>query len=152
VTGFPEFPNTSPSGKRVDSDDPIPRTFRKFSKKRHPRNVGGDTRRPGSQRRLNRGALRETTPPGPINSGLALLKIFLLLSSLSRFSLFSSFAEPAFSARNLRTPGLVRAFLRYFFIFALLFRWFVKLWCSNVTIFRVLFSNIILICLNVRMC
>jgi hypothetical protein len=23
--GFPEFPNTSPSGKRVDSDDPIPR-------------------------------------------------------------------------------------------------------------------------------
>jgi hypothetical protein len=25
VTGFPEFPNTSPSGKRVDSDDPIPR-------------------------------------------------------------------------------------------------------------------------------
>jgi hypothetical protein len=24
VTGFPEFPNTSPSGKRVDSDDPIP--------------------------------------------------------------------------------------------------------------------------------
>jgi hypothetical protein len=25
VTGFPEFPNTSPSGKWVDSDDPIPR-------------------------------------------------------------------------------------------------------------------------------
>jgi hypothetical protein len=25
VTGFLEFPNTSPSGKRVDSDDPIPR-------------------------------------------------------------------------------------------------------------------------------
>jgi hypothetical protein len=25
VTGFTEFPNTSPSGKRVDSDDPIPR-------------------------------------------------------------------------------------------------------------------------------
>jgi hypothetical protein len=24
VTDFPEFPNTSPSGKRVDSDDPIP--------------------------------------------------------------------------------------------------------------------------------
>jgi hypothetical protein len=24
VTGFPEFPNTSRSGKRVDSDDPIP--------------------------------------------------------------------------------------------------------------------------------
>jgi hypothetical protein len=65
VTGFPEFPNTSPSGKRVDSDDQIPRTFRKFSKKRHPRNVGGDTRRPESQRRLNRGILRGTTPPRP---------------------------------------------------------------------------------------
>jgi hypothetical protein len=25
VTGFPKFPNNSPSGKRVDSDDPIPR-------------------------------------------------------------------------------------------------------------------------------
>jgi hypothetical protein len=25
VTDFPEFPNTSPSGKQVDSDDPIPR-------------------------------------------------------------------------------------------------------------------------------
>jgi hypothetical protein len=25
VLDFPEFPNTSPSGKRVDSDDPIPR-------------------------------------------------------------------------------------------------------------------------------
>jgi hypothetical protein len=65
VMCFPEFPNTSPSGNRVDSDDPIPRTFRKFSKKRHPRNVGGDTRHPGSKRRLNRGALRETAPPRP---------------------------------------------------------------------------------------
>jgi hypothetical protein len=63
VTGFPEFPNTSPSGKRVDSDDPIPRILRKFSKKRHPRNVGGDTRRPGSRGRLNRGVFRGTTPP-----------------------------------------------------------------------------------------
>jgi hypothetical protein len=65
VMCFPEFPNTSPSGKRVDSDDPIPRTFRKFSKKRHPRNVGGDTRHSGSQRRLNRDGLRETAPPRP---------------------------------------------------------------------------------------
>jgi hypothetical protein len=36
VTGFPEFPNTGPSGKRVDSDDPIPRIFQKFSKKTSP--------------------------------------------------------------------------------------------------------------------
>jgi hypothetical protein len=65
VTGFLEFPNTSPSGKRVDSDDPIPRVLRKFSKKRHPRNVGGDTRRPINQGRLNRGVFRGTTPPRP---------------------------------------------------------------------------------------
>jgi hypothetical protein len=32
VTGFPEFPKTSPSGKRVDFDDPIPWTFQNFSK------------------------------------------------------------------------------------------------------------------------
>jgi hypothetical protein len=65
VTGFPEFPNTSPSGKRVDSDDLIPRIFRKSSKKRHPRNVGGDTRRPEALERLDRGRFRGTTPPRP---------------------------------------------------------------------------------------
>jgi hypothetical protein len=36
VTGFPEFPNTSPSGKRVDSDDPIPRKPSNLSKKTSP--------------------------------------------------------------------------------------------------------------------
>jgi hypothetical protein len=65
VTGFPEFPNTSPSGKRVDSDDPIPRIRRKFSKKCHPRNVGGDTRRPGTLGRLDRGRFRGITPLRP---------------------------------------------------------------------------------------
>jgi hypothetical protein len=63
VTGFPEFPNTSPSRKRVDSDDPIPRIFRKFSKKHHPRNVGGDTRRPETLERFDRGRFRGTIPP-----------------------------------------------------------------------------------------
>jgi hypothetical protein len=65
VTGFPEFPNTSPSGKRVDSDDLIPRTFRNFNKKRHPRNVGGDTRHPGTSQRSNRGTFAEL-PPSPL--------------------------------------------------------------------------------------
>jgi hypothetical protein len=32
ATNFPEFPNTSPSGKWVDSDDPIPQTFLKLVK------------------------------------------------------------------------------------------------------------------------
>jgi hypothetical protein len=61
VAGFPEFPNTSPSGKQVYSDDPIPRTFWKFSKKCHPRNVGGDTRHPETSQRSNRGRFRGTT-------------------------------------------------------------------------------------------
>jgi hypothetical protein len=65
VTSFYEFPNTSPSGKRVDSDDPIPRTFRNFSKKRHPRNVGGDTRHPETSQRSNRGTFAEL-PPSPL--------------------------------------------------------------------------------------
>jgi hypothetical protein len=46
VTGFPEFPNTSPSGKWVDSDDPIPRIFRTLE-------------------RLDRGRFCGTTPPRP---------------------------------------------------------------------------------------
>jgi hypothetical protein len=62
VTGFYEFPNTSPSGKRVDSDDFIPRTFQNFSKKLHPQNVGGDTRHPETLQRLNRGAFAELPP------------------------------------------------------------------------------------------
>jgi hypothetical protein len=65
VTGFPEFPNTSPSGKRVDSDDLIPQTFQKLSKKHHPRNVGGDMRRLETLERLYRGGFRGTTPPHP---------------------------------------------------------------------------------------
>jgi hypothetical protein len=76
VTGFPEFPNTSPSGKRVDSDDPIPWVFRKFSKKRHPRNVRGDTRRPETLERLDRGRFRGTTPPHPYKKEAPAVKKF----------------------------------------------------------------------------
>jgi hypothetical protein len=65
VTGFPEFPNTSPSGKRVDSDDPIPRKSQNFSKKRHPRNVGVDTRPPEISQRSNRGEFLKL-PPSPL--------------------------------------------------------------------------------------
>jgi hypothetical protein len=45
VTGFPEFPNTSPSGKRVDPTIRFHEN-QNFGIKRHPRNVGGDTRHP----------------------------------------------------------------------------------------------------------
>jgi hypothetical protein len=44
--GFIEFPNTSPSGKRVNFDDPFPQKPTNSGKKRHPRNVGVDTRPP----------------------------------------------------------------------------------------------------------
>jgi hypothetical protein len=84
VMGFCEFPNTSPSGKRVDSVDPIPRTFRKFSKKRHPRNVGVDTRHPNTLQWSNRGRFRGTTPLAPINRRLPLLNFFTALLLLSR--------------------------------------------------------------------
>jgi hypothetical protein len=51
----PEFPNTSPSGKRVESDDPFPRKLLNSGKKRHPRTVGVDTRPPENSQRSNRG-------------------------------------------------------------------------------------------------
>jgi hypothetical protein len=44
--GFTKFPNTSPSGKRVDSDDPFPRKPLNLGKKCHPQSVGVDTRPP----------------------------------------------------------------------------------------------------------
>jgi hypothetical protein len=90
VTGFPEFPNTSPSGKRVDSNDPIPRTFH-FSKKRHPRNVEGDTRHPETSQRSNRGAFAEL-PPRTYNKRLPLSKFFHRSLALLR-TVVLSFAE-----------------------------------------------------------
>jgi hypothetical protein len=92
VTGFSEFPNTGPSGKRVDSDDPIPRTFQNFSKKRHPRNVGGDTRHPETSQRSNRGMFAELPPLAPINRWLPLLNFFHHSLALLRTAAFS-FAE-----------------------------------------------------------
>jgi hypothetical protein len=73
VTGFPDFPNTSPSGKRVDSDNPIPRKSKNFSKKTSP-----SERRSGhvSSRNLatidSRRVLETAPPPAPINRELLL--------------------------------------------------------------------------------
>jgi hypothetical protein len=90
VTGVAEFPNTSPSGKRVDSDNPIPQTFQNFSKKRHPRNVGGDTRHPETSQRSNRGTFAELPPPlAPINRRLPLSNFFHLSLSLLRIVVLS---------------------------------------------------------------
>jgi hypothetical protein len=115
VTGFPEFPNSSPSGKLVDSDDPIPRILRKFSKKRHPRNVGGDTRRPETLERLDRGGFRGTTPPGPINRRPSLLKNF---TTLLVFTIRESvlLAESRLLLNCSRSSWFLRISLRYYLI------------------------------------
>jgi hypothetical protein len=76
MTGFPEFPNTSPSGKRVDSDDPIPRTSRKFSKNVTLGTSEGTrvTRKPYNG--LIEAGFAELPPLAPINRRLPLLKFF----------------------------------------------------------------------------
>jgi hypothetical protein len=52
---FTMSPNTSPSGKQVDSDDPFPQKLSNFGKKCHPQNVGVDTCPPENSQRSNRG-------------------------------------------------------------------------------------------------
>jgi hypothetical protein len=81
VTGFPEFPSTSPSGKRVDSDDPIPRTFRNFSKNVTLGTSEGTrvTRKPRNGR-IEARLQNYPPPPRPINSQLPLLNFFSPLS------------------------------------------------------------------------
>jgi hypothetical protein len=101
VTGFPEFPNTSPSGKRVDCNDPIPGTFRKFSK-----NVTLGTSeyihvalKPYNG--LIEVGFAELPPLSPINRRLALLNFFTALLLFLRTIIFplrerSSRAPPEF--------------------------------------------------------
>jgi hypothetical protein len=52
---FTQFLNTSPSGKRFDSDDPVPQKLLNFGKKHHPQNVRVDTRPPENSQRSSRG-------------------------------------------------------------------------------------------------
>jgi hypothetical protein len=56
VTGFPEFPKTSPRGSGLTPTIRFHNNLRIPVKKRHPRNVGGDTRHPENSQRSNRGA------------------------------------------------------------------------------------------------
>jgi hypothetical protein len=65
VTGFPEFSNTSPSGKRVDSDDPIPRTFQNFSQKTSPSERRRGHVSPGNLATVESRHVRRTTAPRP---------------------------------------------------------------------------------------
>jgi hypothetical protein len=66
VTGSPEFPNTSPSRKRVDSDDPIPRTFRKFSKKTSPSEHRRGHASPGNPRTVRSRRVSRNYPSTPL--------------------------------------------------------------------------------------
>jgi hypothetical protein len=59
-----KFPNTSPSGKRVYSDDPVPRKLLNSGEKRHPWNVGVDMRPSENSQRSNRGDFLKL-PPSP---------------------------------------------------------------------------------------
>jgi hypothetical protein len=63
---FPEFPNTSPSGKRVDPDDLFPRKLLNSGKKCHPRNVDVDTHPPENSQRSNQGEFLKLPPPSPL--------------------------------------------------------------------------------------
>jgi hypothetical protein len=72
----PEFPNTSPSGKWVDSDNLFPRKLLNSGEKRHPRTVGVDTRPPENSQRSNRGDFLKLPPLAPINRELFTVKIF----------------------------------------------------------------------------
>jgi hypothetical protein len=60
---FAQFPNTRPSGKRVDSEDLIPQKLSNAGKKRHPQNVGVDTRLPKNSQRSYWGSFLKLPPP-----------------------------------------------------------------------------------------
>jgi hypothetical protein len=72
VTGFPEFPNTSPSGKRVDSDDPISRKSQNFSKKTSPSERRSRHASSVNLATVESRRLLETAPLAPINRELSL--------------------------------------------------------------------------------
>jgi hypothetical protein len=114
-TGFPEFPNTSPSGKWVDSDDPIPQKSQNFSKKRHPQNVGGDTRPPEISQWSNRGVFVELPLLAPINRGMSLLKKFHRSHAFFRTLAFT-FRGKAPRDQVFAASRLPRTFLRYCFL------------------------------------
>jgi hypothetical protein len=83
-----------------------------FSKKRHHRNVGGDTRHPETPQRSKRGRFRRTTPLAPINRRLPLLKFFtaplLLLRIVTLF-----FVETRLVLQSSRPFNFLRTSLRY---------------------------------------
>jgi hypothetical protein len=83
---FIELPNTSPSGKWVDSDDPFPRKLSNFGKKCHPRNVGVHMCPPENSQRSNRGDFLKLPPLALINRGVHTVKFFYRALDFSELS------------------------------------------------------------------
>jgi hypothetical protein len=65
VTGFLNSPTLAPRGSGLTPTIRFHEHFRISLKKCHPRNVGGDTRHPGTSQRSNRGMFAEL-PPSPL--------------------------------------------------------------------------------------
>jgi hypothetical protein len=65
---FTKFPNTSPSGKRVDSDDPFPRQLLNLDKKTSPSERRSGHASLGKLATVESTRFLETTPLTPINS------------------------------------------------------------------------------------
>jgi hypothetical protein len=122
---FPEFPNTSPSGKRVDSDDLFPRKLLNSGKKRHPRNVRVDTRPPENSQRSNRGEFLKLPPLAPINRELSLWTFFTASPFFSELLVVIS-PRRFFASKGLKTQGFVN-FWRYYFSVTLFFLLWFKL-------------------------
>jgi hypothetical protein len=69
---FAQFPNTSPSGKRVDSDNPIPRIKSQILVKNVTLEMSEWRRVPPKNHNGHIKVFLETTPLTPINRALAL--------------------------------------------------------------------------------
>jgi hypothetical protein len=123
---FAQFPNTSPSGKRVDSDDLIPRKLSYSGRKCHPQNVEVDTCPPKNSQRSYRGSFLKL-PPTPKNRELVPLNFFTV-SSLSSESFQVLFTEKLFVTRSLRFRDFL-SFQRYCFLcFSIMF---FRFWTSD---------------------
>jgi hypothetical protein len=62
---FLNSPTVAPRGSGLTPTIRFHEYFGNLVKKRHPRNVGGDTCRPETLEQLGRGRFRGTTPPRP---------------------------------------------------------------------------------------
>jgi hypothetical protein len=89
---FLNSPTLAPRGNGLTPTVRFHENLRISVKKRHPRNIGGDTRHPETSQRSNRDAFAELPPLAPINRRLPLSKIFHRSLALLR-TVVLTFAE-----------------------------------------------------------